>query len=197
MLCEYGCGQESQFTMISGKKCCSSHYNSCPANRLKNSRAISKAHKEGRVPGWNTLGVKGNRGWAKGKCFAEFGNPGKGAFKNALIKERGYKCECCGLSTWMDKPITLELEHTDGDRKNNTKENLKILCPNCHSQTPTWRRGTSPGWKVKRYSDQEMIEAIQNSDNLGQCLKKLDLRYGSATTIVKCMIKYKIDFKGV
>jgi Zn finger protein HypA/HybF involved in hydrogenase expression len=53
------------------------------------------------------------------------------------IKE--HRCECCGLNEWLDEPIPLELDHIDGDHYNNTLENLKILCPNCHAKTPTYR----------------------------------------------------------
>jgi len=61
------------------------------------------------------------------------------AIKVRLVKERGYKCEICSLSEWMNKPICIELEHVDGNNRNNEKANLKLICPNCHSQTPTWR----------------------------------------------------------
>lgn len=50
-----------------------------------------------------------------------------------------YVCECCGLSSWNNKPISLELHHEDGNRRNNKLSNLKILCPNCHSQTDNFR----------------------------------------------------------
>jgi Zn finger protein HypA/HybF involved in hydrogenase expression len=53
------------------------------------------------------------------------------------IKE--HKCECCRLSEWMGQPISLELDHIDGDNKNNKLDNLRVLCPNCHAQTPTYR----------------------------------------------------------
>ena len=56
---------------------------------------------------------------------------------NEGIKE--YKCECCGLEEWLGDPIPLELDHIDGDHYNNILENLKILCPNCHAKTPTYR----------------------------------------------------------
>jgi len=51
-----------------------------------------------------------------------------------------YKCRDCGIiNDWNGKPITIELEHIDGDRQNNELKNLCFLCPNCHSQTPTFR----------------------------------------------------------
>lgn len=53
------------------------------------------------------------------------------------IKER--RCECCGLTKWNNLPIPLELHHIDGNRNNHKLENLKILCPNCHAQTETYR----------------------------------------------------------
>jgi hypothetical protein len=62
------------------------------------------------------------------------------AIKKRLIKERGHKCETCRNTEWLSEPITLELEHCDGNNRNNAKDNLKLLCPNCHSQTKTWRR---------------------------------------------------------
>ena len=55
-----------------------------------------------------------------------------------LIKQRN-SCWNCGITEWMGKPITLELEHIDGNSENNLEENLSILCPNCHSQTDTYK----------------------------------------------------------
>lgn len=58
-----------------------------------------------------------------------------------LIKEgiKPHKCECCGITEWMGKPAPLELDHIDGDRHNHKTKNLRLLCPNCHSQTETYR----------------------------------------------------------
>lgn len=49
------------------------------------------------------------------------------------------KCEICGISEWRGKIIQCELDHIDGDSKNHKLENLRILCPNCHSQTENFR----------------------------------------------------------
>ncbi len=62
--------------------------------------------------------------------------------KKKLIEE-GYiedVCvECGNEGEWNNKPIILELDHINGDRFDNRLKNLRILCPNCHSQTPTFR----------------------------------------------------------
>ena len=58
------------------------------------------------------------------------------------LLEEGYKehkCECCGLTMWLDQPIPLELHHKDGDRTNNTLNNFELLCPNCHAFTDSYR----------------------------------------------------------
>ena len=65
------------------------------------------------------------------------------SIKKRIVSERGHVCESCLLYLWMGKQISLELEHIDGNRQNNARENLKLLCPNCHSMTPTWRRKKS------------------------------------------------------
>lgn len=58
-----------------------------------------------------------------------------------LLKEGYFPhiCFSCGLSEWLNKPIPLELEHKDGNSSNNKLNNLALLCPNCHSFTPTYR----------------------------------------------------------
>lgn len=58
--------------------------------------------------------------------------------KRFLIRKRGYRCENCKLETWLEQPIPLQLDHIDGNSDNNIEENFRLLCPNCHSQTPTF-----------------------------------------------------------
>lgn len=60
--------------------------------------------------------------------------------KRKIIKEKilEYKCSICGISEWLNKPLSLQLDHINGINNDNRIENLRFLCPNCHTQTPTW-----------------------------------------------------------
>ncbi len=86
----------------------------------------------------------------------ELDKPGKrtGWVKHYLIAFglKEYRCEgvdgaLCGLSSWQGYVLSLELDHIDGDNENNKMSNLRLLCPNCHTLTPTWRGRNK---KVKR-----------------------------------------------
>jgi predicted RNA-binding Zn-ribbon protein involved in translation (DUF1610 family) len=62
----------------------------------------------------------------------------RGNIKNRIIKEKiiEYKCNECGLSdSWNNKKLSLHLDHINGINNDNRLENLRFLCPNCHSQT--------------------------------------------------------------
>jgi hypothetical protein len=59
-------------------------------------------------------------------------------------------CADCGTpSTWRGRPITLEVDHVNGDWRDDRAVNLRLLCPNCHAVTATWCKGRglhrSPG----------------------------------------------------
>jgi 5-methylcytosine-specific restriction endonuclease McrA len=58
-----------------------------------------------------------------------------------LLKEEVFEHQCssCKRTEWLDNPIPLELDHISGDNKDNRLENLRLLCPNCHALTPTYR----------------------------------------------------------
>lgn len=60
--------------------------------------------------------------------------------RELLFKENKYSCSRCGFNETRDcGGVILEVDHIDGDHKNNTRENLRVLCPNCHALTPNFR----------------------------------------------------------
>lgn len=88
---------------------------------------------------------KGQQGWKKGLTsntyisalqYAQKDHVSSHKLKIKLIQDgiKNNKCELCGLDTWNNLPIPLELHHIDGNHYNNNLNNLLILCPNCHAQ---------------------------------------------------------------
>ena len=72
------------------------------------------------------------------------------SLRRRLIAEglKEHRCEVCALTEWNGLPIPLELDHINGRRDDNRLENLRLICPNCHAQTPTYR-----GRNIGRYSE--------------------------------------------
>ena len=68
----------------------------------------------------------------EGKCSS------RPRIRQILTEIRGYRCECCGISEWQGKDIVLQVDHINGDPYNNSPDNLRLICPNCHSQTETF-----------------------------------------------------------
>lgn len=77
----------------------------------------------------------------------KFPHLSKPPLRHDLIKiGREYKCEECGLGpVWNNKKLTIQVDHINGDNLNHNPDNLRFLCPNCHSQTETftWKNTVS------------------------------------------------------
>jgi len=69
-----------------------------------------------------------------------------------MIEYYGEFCRSCGIgNSYNDKPLTLEIDHIDGKAYNNHINNLQFLCPNCHSQTATYRAKNKNSDRTTRY----------------------------------------------
>ena len=71
--------------------------------------------------------------------FLSSGEGSKITIKRFLITTFGRQCSICKNEKWLDKPMPLELDHINGNSSDNSKENVRMLCPNCHSFTPTYK----------------------------------------------------------
>jgi Zn finger protein HypA/HybF involved in hydrogenase expression len=105
---------------------------------------------------------------------AEYDSLSYERLKKRIVLEQVQKCNHCGIYEWNGKPIVLELEHKDGNHSNNERENLEAICPNCHSQTNTWR-GRNKTNKRLKISDDEIVKAYIKTNSIRQTLLEVGL----------------------
>jgi len=86
--------------------------------------------------------------WSK-VSFEELGG---GKRRERLLQEANYSCTQCGFNKARENGQSiLEIDHIDGDHTNNTKENLRVLCPNCHAMTSNFRNwGRTSKYKTSK-----------------------------------------------
>ena len=94
--------------------------------------------------------------------------------RHRVIKQQNNCCAECGISEWRGVSIVLEIDHIDGNSSNDTRQNLKALCPNCHSITPTWRGRNNQSGKNK-VSDDVLLTALKETDTIRLALLKVGL----------------------
>lgn len=95
--------------------------------------------------------------------------------KRLLELGRQHKCETCGNDGhWNNLPMILEIDHIDGNWKNNNPDNLRFLCPNCHSQTPNFYNTKHPDY-FKYCACGKQIN--KNSLRCSKCNNRLDKLY--------------------
>lgn len=155
------------------------------ARKIFSKHNIDVSHWKGQ--GWNageTLAT--NKSLLKGSkhnsleeifCIDSKANPN--LVRKLMVTQNVFEKKCieCGLSNcYNNKPLNLQLDHINGIRTDNRIENLRWLCPNCHSQTETYC-----GKNIKRkrmVEEAELIEALKNNDNILQALKSVGLTAG-------------------
>lgn len=91
------------------------------------------------------------------------------ALKLLLLKTgiKEHRCESCGLTTWLDAPIPLELHHINGDHNDNLEENLMVVCPTCHAYITYKARDKASAKRKKEIEKQEAAELKAYYDKHG------------------------------
>jgi hypothetical protein len=109
-------------------------YRECLKQFGIHSVAWSEARKSGKI-------IIGSHRVSLETMLTEKSTAQRKTLKSRLITAGLLKNECykCGISEWLGKPLSLDLDHINGINDDNRLENLRILCPNCHSQTETYR----------------------------------------------------------
>jgi len=95
--------------------------------------------------------------------------------RKRVIKEQEGKCNRCKIDNWLGEKLILEVDHKDGNNKNNDRINLEGLCPNCHSLTKNWRGRNNKTHNLRTVTDEELLNAIKDSPSICQALWKVGL----------------------
>lgn len=162
------CGED--FIGISSRKYCSSSCSATYSNktRIRKSNKILHSCK-------NCGKLNKNKVFCDGKCNGEYKSKlayrefiegenklysesySPKSFKKYILLEQSNKCLICGIKNeWCEKPIVFVMDHIDGNAENNTRVNLRLVCPNCDSQLDTFKsknKGKGRHFRLKRRNE--------------------------------------------
>lgn len=133
---------------------------------IDNSHFTGQHHMKGRKNTW-TKSIPLNKILIENSEYSSTSSLKKRLLKDGLLD---YKCYNCGLTEWLGKSLSLQLEHKSGDNTDNRIDNLTLLCPNCHSQTKTFA-GRNQKRKRKERSCKGCEKKISHSSKSGLCVK--------------------------
>ena len=117
----------------------------------------------------------------KENCKHNRNNLRKYIIKNNIIP---YKCAICGVTEWNGKTLSLELDHINGINNDNRLENLRFLCPNCHSQTTTYG-SRNQQYNESRYEiSEDLRKLVENTYEKEKSVKRVSAILGIRRNVV-------------
>ena len=157
------CGDSLSYDDVLRKKkfhnsSCAAKYNNSKQKKYHNCKMcdVEFEHSYSSTNQYCSLQCQKDYEWARRKEIVKEGKGTSNNVKRYLLETTGHKCNKCDNTEWNGQPIPIELEHIDGNSDNNNLDNVELLCPNCHAQTPTYK-GKNKGngrWKRRqRYTN--------------------------------------------
>lgn len=141
----------------------------------KNSEKVRESNKNRPKEMWEKIGLKRKETHKQNILTSNYEDLSFESLRFRILYEQENKCNRCGLDKWLGQDIILELEHKDGNNKNNVRDNLEMICPNCHSLTETWR-GRNKKERRHRVPDERLLESLLINDwNMRQSLLDVGL----------------------
>lgn len=101
--------------------------------------------------------------------------------KNGLLP---YKCAICGAKEWNGKTLSLELDHINGINNDNRLENLRFLCPNCHSQTTTYGSRNQQRNESKYEITEDLRQLVESTYEKEKSVKRVSAVLGIRRSVV-------------
>lgn len=141
----------------------------------KNSKKVKEANSNRPSEIWDKISKTRKENHTSKILNSDYSELSFDSLRFRIMYEQDEKCNKCGIGEWLGQKIVLELEHKDGNHYNNKRENLEMLCPNCHSLTETWR-GRNKRERKMRISDEILLDALlTNNWNMRQALLSVGL----------------------
>ncbi len=81
-------------------------------------------------------------------------------YKRYLKEVRGHKCEICETAEWRGQPVSLILDHISGNAEDWSLKNLRLICPNCDHQTPTFSGRNKGNGRIKRTQKRHELKQL-------------------------------------
>lgn len=103
-----------------------------------------------------------------------------------------YKCAICGIDHWNGKTLSLELDHINGINNDNRLENLRFLCPNCHSQTTTYGSRNQQRNESKYEITEDLRQLVESTYEKEKSVKRVSAVLG----IRRCVVTQIVNESG-